>query len=198
MSTRSIVCYERKSGSIVSSYVHYDGYVTGVGMELLESYNSERDARSLANHGSFSSLGTGDRRNDTDVFRGIGELSDWLESKTENGGSVHDLEFAYLWKNGEWFVADLCGEHRRNFKHLRETDLEAYYDSCFKSVFWESLDTAFVRHAEENISSLRKRMEKVRGTSDEKDFAEYIEYLEGKRDEIRERTISELAAEICS
>ena len=198
MSTRSIVCYERKSGSIVSSYVHYDGYVTGVGMELLESYNSERDARSLANHGSFSSLGKGDRRNDTDVFRGIGELSDWLEAKTEYGGSVHDLEFAYLWKNGEWFVADLCGEHRRNFKHLRETDLEAYYDSFFKSVFWESLDTAFVRHAEENISSLRKRMEKVRGTSDEKDFAEYIEYLEGKRDEIRERTISELAAEICS
>jgi len=198
MSTRSIVCYERKSGKIVSSYVHYDGYVTGVGMELLESHNSESSARTLANHGSFSSLGKGDRRNDTDVFRGIGELSDWLESKTENGGSVHDLEFAYLWKNGEWFVADLCGEHRRNFKHLRETDLEAYYDSFFKSVFWESLDTAFVRHAEENISSLRKRMEKVRGTSDEKDFAEYIEYLEGKRDEIRERTISELAAEICS
>ena len=46
MSTRSIVCYERKSGSIVSSYVHYDGYVTGVGMELLESYNSERDVNS--------------------------------------------------------------------------------------------------------------------------------------------------------
>ena len=198
MSTRSIVCYERKSGKIVSSYVHYDGYVTGVGMELLESHNSESSARTLANHGSFSSLGKGDRRNDTDVFRGIGELSDWLEAKTDNGGSVHDLEFAYLWKNGEWFVADLCGEHRRNFKHLRETDLEAYYDSFFKSVFWESLDTAFVRHAEENISSLRKRMEKVRGTSDEKDFAEYIEYLEGKRDEIRERTISELAAEICS
>ena len=198
MSTRSIVAYERKSGKIVSSYVHYDGYVTGVGMELLESHNSESSARTLANHGSFSSLGKGDRRNDTDVFRGIGELSDWLEAKTDNGGSVHDLEFAYLWKNGEWFVADLCGEHRRNFKHLRETDLEAYYDSFFKSVFWESLDTAFVRHAEENISSLRKRMEKVRGTSDEKDFAEYIEYLEGKRDEIRERTISELAAEICS
>ena len=38
MSTRSIVCYERKSGKIVSSYVHYDGYVTGVGMELLESH----------------------------------------------------------------------------------------------------------------------------------------------------------------
>lgn len=198
MSTRSIVCYERKSGSIVSSYVHYDGYVTGVGMELLESYNSESSARTLANHGSFSSLGKGDRRNDTDVFRGIGELSDWLEEKTDNGGSVHDLEFAYLWKNGEWYVADLCGEHRRNFKHLRETDLEAYYDSFFKSVYWETLDTAFVRHAEENISSLRKRLEKVRGTSDESDFVEHIEYLEGKRDEIRERTILELAREITS
>ena len=81
------------------------------------------------------------------------------------------LEFAYLWKNGEWFVADLCGEHRRNYSHLRETDLEAYYDSFFKSVFWESLDTAFVRHANENIESLKKRLEKARGTGDELEFS---------------------------
>ena len=198
MSTRSIVAYERKSGKIVSSYVHYDGYVTGVGMELLDKHNSESSATSLANHGSFSSLGKGERRSDTDLFASVNALSNYLEEKTENGGSVHDLEFAYLWKNGEWYVADLCGEHRRNYRHLRETDLEAYYDSFFKSVHWETLDTAFVRHAEENISSLRKRLEKAIGTSDESDFREYIEYLEGKRDEIRERTISELAREITS
>ena len=44
MSTNSVVAYLRSDGSIVSSYVHYDGYETGVGMTLLEHYNSdERD-----------------------------------------------------------------------------------------------------------------------------------------------------------
>jgi hypothetical protein len=46
MSTNSVVAYLRKDGSIVSSYVHYDGYETGVGMTLLEHYNS--DERALA------------------------------------------------------------------------------------------------------------------------------------------------------
>ena len=46
MSTNSVVAYLRSDGSIVSSYVHYDGYETGVGMTLLEHYNS--DERALA------------------------------------------------------------------------------------------------------------------------------------------------------
>ena len=44
MSTNSVVGYIRSDGSIVSSYVHYDGYETGVGMTLLEHYNSDERA----------------------------------------------------------------------------------------------------------------------------------------------------------
>ena len=36
MSTNSVVAYLNEDGSVVSSYVHYDGYETGVGMMLLE------------------------------------------------------------------------------------------------------------------------------------------------------------------
>ena len=48
MSTNALVAYLREDGSIVSSYVHYDGYTTGVGEILLENYNSEELARELA------------------------------------------------------------------------------------------------------------------------------------------------------
>ena len=46
MSTNSLVAYLREDGSVVSSYVHYDGYATGVGEMLLENYNSSVFARS--------------------------------------------------------------------------------------------------------------------------------------------------------
>ena len=44
MSTNSVVAYLRSDGSIVSSYVHYDGYETGVGMTLLEHFNDDKSA----------------------------------------------------------------------------------------------------------------------------------------------------------
>ena len=45
MSTNSLVAYLREDGSVVSSYVHWDGYTTSVGLTLLENYNSEESAR---------------------------------------------------------------------------------------------------------------------------------------------------------
>ena len=56
MSTNSVVAYLRSDGSIVSSYVHYDGYVTGVGETLLEYYNDESSALGVSVGGYYSSL----------------------------------------------------------------------------------------------------------------------------------------------
>ena len=56
MSTNSVVGYLRSDGSIVSSYVHYDGYETGVGMTLLEHYNSDERALAVSVGGYYSSL----------------------------------------------------------------------------------------------------------------------------------------------
>ena len=55
MSTNSLVAYLREDGSVVSSYVHYDGYSTGVGEMLLENYNSEELARELATDLGYAS-----------------------------------------------------------------------------------------------------------------------------------------------
>ena len=53
MSTNSVVAYLRSDGSIVSSYVHYDGYETGVGMTLLEHYNSDKRALAVSVGGYY-------------------------------------------------------------------------------------------------------------------------------------------------
>ena len=56
MSTNSVVAYLRTDGSIVSSYVHYDGYETGVGMTLLEHFNDDKSALGVSVGGYYSSL----------------------------------------------------------------------------------------------------------------------------------------------
>ena len=73
----------------------------------------------------------------------------------------------------------------------------AYYDGFYKTCRWETLDTAFVRHARENIEHLRTRMLEMDGEM-LADFEEHVEYLETRMNEVHERTISELAKEICS
>ena len=48
MSTNSLVSFSHEDGTVTSSYVHWDGYATGVGKTLLENYNSKELARELA------------------------------------------------------------------------------------------------------------------------------------------------------
>ena len=48
MSTNSLVAYMNKDWEVTSSYVHYDGYTTGVGEVLLDNYNTKEKAHELA------------------------------------------------------------------------------------------------------------------------------------------------------
>ena len=106
MSTNSVVAYMRKDGSIVSSYVHYDGYETGVGMTLLENYSTDERAFAVSTAGYFSSLsedmeaslGKSVHTEKSDEFEGIIEFGEWLLENSH-------LEFGYLWTEGKWMVS---------------------------------------------------------------------------------------------
>ena len=51
MSTNSLVAIVNTDESVTASYVHYDGYETGVGLELLENYTNTRSAARVARVG---------------------------------------------------------------------------------------------------------------------------------------------------
>ena len=105
MSTNSVVAYLRSDGSIVSSYVHYDGYETGVGMTLLEHYNSDERALAVSVGGYYSSLGedlneslnASVHTEEVEMFDSMTEFEEYLMENSH-------LEFGYLWTGGKWMV----------------------------------------------------------------------------------------------
>ena len=101
MSTNSVVAYLRSDGSIVSSYVHYDGYETGVGMTLLEHFNDDKSALGVAVGGYYSSLSEdldaslrdSVHNDEPEMFDSMTEFEEYLMENSH-------LEFGYLWTGG--------------------------------------------------------------------------------------------------
>ena len=99
MSTNSLVAILNKDNTVTSSYVHYDGYTTGVGERLLEDYNSEELARELATDlGYASSLretiaASHEDRANSDVAETYESYEDFEEFIRESSY----LEYVYVW-----------------------------------------------------------------------------------------------------
>jgi hypothetical protein len=86
--------YNHEDGSVEASYVHYDGYVEGVGQTLVGFYNTPESAKAVASVGYLSSL-----EDDLD---------------TSIAGSVHKNELAVPYESVEDFMKngyDYCGAH---------------------------------------------------------------------------------------
>jgi hypothetical protein len=56
MATRSTIGIKSEDGTVKAIYCHWDGYPAGVGLGLIENYNSKEQAQALINLGGFSSL----------------------------------------------------------------------------------------------------------------------------------------------
>ena len=106
MSTNALVAYLNEDNSVVSSYVHWDGYTTGVGEMLLENYNTDKCARDLASTlGYASSLretvaASHEDRANTDVAIVHASFAEFEKYVRENSY----LEYAYVWTSTKWFV----------------------------------------------------------------------------------------------
>ena len=155
MSTNSLVAYLREDGSVVSSYVHYDGYATGVGEMLLEKYNSEELAKDLAeNLGYASSLSetissSHEGRANTDVAEVYSDYHEFEEYIRENG----HFEYVYVWDThkDEWLVAT-----------WENTKKKFHNGTCFDYEFeshwngFESLVTVYIREGNDTVTRFRK------------------------------------------
>ena len=101
MSTRSLIAYENKNGSIAAIYCHFDGDLEGVGQMLKDVYPSEEDAKSVILEGPRSML-TGDSS-----FDGLYQEKDGivllknLDKLLEHGDNM-TAEFIYLFTDGHW------------------------------------------------------------------------------------------------
>ena len=174
MSTNSLVAYLNEDGSVVSSYVHYDGYATGVGEMLLEHYNSEERARDLAwCLGYASSLKetiseSHEDRANTDEAETYESYEDFEEYIRE----CSHLEYVYVWDThkDEWLVA--TWEHTKKKFH-NGTCFDYEFESHWNG--FESLVTVYVREGNETIERYKKMVSEGRVGAEYLDYASELE-----------------------
>ena len=148
MSTNSLVAIVNTDESVTASYVHYDGYETGVGLELLENYNATRSAARVARVGYASSLKStvAESRKDaanSDEAMTFENYSEFEKYIFENSY----LEFVYLWNRNEkvWSV----GSYSRT--KISGEEYEYRYDWTG----FEKLSSAFVREGYATVDRIR-------------------------------------------
>jgi hypothetical protein len=90
MATRSLVGI-LEDGLVSYVYVHMDGYLDGVGSELVQKYKNKKAVKALIQKGSSSSLG----ENFYDEPPMQVELSDF-------SCGDHGSEYIYLFLNNRW------------------------------------------------------------------------------------------------
>lgn len=124
MSTSSTISLLRKDGSVIGVYCNYDGYLSGVGKILKESYNTAEVLEKLFQFGDISCLHENIKQPEGEVhsfdegfFPGVtvfygrdrGETDcDALiyESYEEYESDLGSQQFDYLFKDDEWYVKD--------------------------------------------------------------------------------------------
>jgi hypothetical protein len=105
MATRSTIGIKSEDGTVKAIYCHWDGYPAGVGLGLIDNYDSKAQAEALIALGGFSSLmetleetKAGAYNTESDKARVFTGVQDWLDNF--NSGE----EYAYLYEEGKGWV----------------------------------------------------------------------------------------------
>ena len=172
MSTNALVAFTRSDGSIVSSYVHYDGYVTGVGETLLEYYNDEKSALGVSVGGYYSSLSedldaslnNSVHNEEPEMFDSFNEFRDYVVLNSH-------LEFCYLWLDGRWIFSSWNTEVIHPKPFTPEFGDGPRYETTFNG--FAELIPAYVREGRKLVNRYRDI-----ALEDNRDTAEYDEYAD--------------------
>lgn len=140
MSTRSRVGIKEKDGTVRSVYVHFDGYLAGVGKKLYESYQNADKIEQLINLGDMSSIADEVEKCEPYTQRGedLNIATDTIESFNKGWASCGE-EYVYLYTDGKWMT-----------------------NSVYKDK-WESLDLLV---KDEEISQLKSQVQRLQKALD--------------------------------
>ena len=174
MSTNSLVAYLNEDGSVVSSYVHYDGYATGVGEMLLENYNSDKSARDLATTLGYASslretvVASHEDRANSDVAEVYEDYHEFEEYIRE----CSHLEYVYVWDTykDRWSVA--TWEHTKKKFH-NGTCFDYEFESHWNG--FESLVTVYIREGNKTVKRYRTMVSEGRVGDEYLDYASELE-----------------------
>lgn len=118
MATRARIGFETASGVIFSVYHHFDGYIDGLGKELVTNYNDVNKAYSLVreNIGGYCTILNGDT---TPTYTWLdGRLESRDRNDYKDKGNRWSEEYLYLWDSSKARWTYLKFGAGRNFKRV--------------------------------------------------------------------------------
>lgn len=116
MATRSLIGYATKDNKVNYVYCHYDGYLEGVGVELVKYFKREEDVKELVTKDIRGiTQGSADYFDDTD--EGYVEVGIRDYTRPE---SILGVEYIYLFKD-EWYYVDVYAPNMK-FKKVKEDE----------------------------------------------------------------------------
>ena len=106
MATRSSVSTITKDG-IKAIYIHWDGYIGGVGKTLYNNYMNQEKIEELINIGDMSSLAETIEESSKSCYRDSPPktLRDWNFHELYNNFG-EGLDYHYFWNGHQWYVLD--------------------------------------------------------------------------------------------
>ena len=135
METRSNIAYQRSNGQVVVAYCHWDGYPEHNGVMLNQHYNNQKKAEELANQGYFSGIketlteSLSDRANEFPPIT-------YHSAHTFYNDVQFDIEWIYLFKNNQWYVAKHKVSYDSDYKIIHvgitENDLQPLWSVVAK------------------------------------------------------------------
>ena len=177
MSTNALVAYLREDNSVVSSYVHWDGYTTSVGEMLLEHYNLRVLARDLAEKLGYASslretiVASHEGRANTDVAETYESYEDFEEYIRDNS----HLEYVYIWDIHEdkWMVASWETTKKKVHNGVcSDYEFESHWNG------FEELITVYVREGNETVERYKTMV------SEGRVGVEYLEHARELKDSV--------------
>jgi hypothetical protein len=174
MSTNSLVAILNKDNTVTSSYVHWDGYATGVGEMLLENYNSEELSRELATTlGYASSLretiaaSHEDRSNSDEP-----ETYEDYESFEEIIRDRSYLEYVYIWD---------CHENKWMVSSWETTKKKVHNGTCLDYEFdyhWNGFEDLVIVYCREGRETVKRYREMYKDSKVSEEYLTYADELE--------------------
>ena len=170
MATRATIGYLNPDNTITTTYNHYDGYPEGLGVALRNHYNTNEEAKEVANMGyiSYIDAETGNiEANNKSAPQTVGD-SDLVSSIQYFKDQASEGDYAYLWvpQNEEWMYAptamkmeDFVDAFVMGIDFIDDEDDMADYDSIDNME--EGYKTKWKKFITENDDA-KVRFEKVR------------------------------------
>ena len=170
MATRATIGYLNPDNTITTTYNHYDGYPEGLGVALKNHYNTNEEAKEVANMGyvSYIDAETGNiEANNKSAPQTVGD-GDLVSSIQYFKDQASEGDYAYLWvpQNEEWMYAptamkmeDFVDAFVMGIDFIDDEDDMADYDSIDNME--EGYKTKWKKFITENDDA-KVRFEKVR------------------------------------